>query len=59
MSRFAAWLYAKLRPTNFGVTRLAEKNHVMGAMLWYHRAESGGNSEVALAYQTLIAENFA
>lgn len=47
-SRLAAKIYAKYRPSNFG--NVGTGIHpVIGAMVWYHRAESGGNPEIAQA----------
>jgi len=59
VARFAAWLYAKCRPTNYGVTQLGETNNIQGAMSYYHRAAAGGNPEIAEMYRTLIKEFLA
>jgi hypothetical protein len=56
MSKFAAFVYKKYRPTNYGVTMLGETSNVQGAMTWYHRSESGGNPEIAEMYRNLIKE---
>lgn len=60
MSRFASYLYGKLRPWNFGCFGTARHSEeygelknadmyhpVYGALRWYHREESGGNPEIA------------
>lgn len=47
LSMLAYWLMFKVMPTNYGVTKLGAKDPVRGSLMWYHRAESGGNPEVA------------
>jgi hypothetical protein len=51
-------LYAAFRPENNGTYHLNESNSVMAALAWYHRAESGGNPELAEAYRPLIMNYF-
>lgn len=58
VSRLAAYLYKRFRPTNLGVTKLDEKNHIQGAMAWYHRADNGGNPEIAEMFRPIIEEHF-
>jgi hypothetical protein len=52
-------IYATLRPINYGNTKLGESNPVMGALAWYHRAEAGGNEEIAELYRPLVEEYFS
>ena len=58
-----SWLnrqvYAMTRPLNYGNTKLGESNRVMGALVWYHRREAGGNEEIAELYRPLIEEYFS
>lgn len=58
-----SWLnrqvYAYTRRPNYGNTVLGERNPVMGALAWYHRAEAGGNPEMAELYRPLINEYFS
>lgn len=60
ISELNRYLYASLRPENLGNTLLGEKNHVMGALRWYHRSEYGGhgNPEIAEVYRPLIEKYF-
>ncbi len=52
-------IYAWLRAPNSGDTVLGEPNHVMGALAWYHRADAGGNPELAELYRPLIEKYFS
>lgn len=52
-------IYAWTRSVNNGNTILGERNPVMGALSWYHRAEAGGNPEMAELYRPLIEEYFS
>jgi hypothetical protein len=52
-SMLAAFAFAKLRPANYGGTPA-----VIGALRWYHRAESGGNPEVAERWEPICKEMF-
>lgn len=52
-------IYSWTRPKNFGNTVMGEANPVMGSLVWYHRAEEGGNPEIAELYRPLIATYFA
>lgn len=58
-----AWLdrliYSLTREENFGNTILGETNSVMGALAWYHRAEAGGNPEMAELYRPLVQKYFS
>ena len=59
LSRLACKIYAKYRPWNYGCkldNPFFTYHPVVGAMLWYHRAASGGNPEVAEAIIPLIQE---
>ena len=51
-------LYAKTRRPNFGNTVKGEKNPVMGALVWYHRTESGGNPCIAEIYRPIVERYF-
>lgn len=64
ISRFAKWIYFKLRPKNFG-TPYAEAHeipralnpktrHVRGALLFYYRSDSGNNPEIADLWQRVV-----
>ena len=57
-----SWLnrkyYSLTRAENFGNIKLGEKNRVMGALAWYHRAEAGGNPQMAELYRPLIEKYF-
>jgi hypothetical protein len=50
--------YAITRPLNYGNVKMNEKNNVMGALVWYHREESGGNPEIAEAYREIVEKYF-
>lgn len=52
-------IYALTRAQNYGNTILGESNPVMGALVWYHRPEAGGNPELAELYRPLIEEYFS
>ncbi len=58
-----AWLnrqlYALSRANNYGNSELGESNPVMGALVWYHRPESGGNPDLAELYRPLIEVYFS
>lgn len=60
-SSIGRWAYTKTRPVNNGCKALGgtETNTVMGALVWYHRAASGGNPEIAEAYRSYIMKWFA
>jgi len=60
ISELNRYLYSVLRPINYGNTKLGERNHVMGALRWYHRSEFGGegNPEIAEIYRPLIEKYF-
>jgi len=60
ISEFNRYLYSITRPKNYGNTLLGEKNHVMGALRWYHRSEYEGeaNPEIAELYRPLIEKYF-
>jgi hypothetical protein len=58
ISKLAAKLYRRFRPTNYGVTNLGEKNTIMGSFIWYHRAETQGNPELAEMFRPLILKYF-
>jgi hypothetical protein len=59
ISWFNRQVYALTRPVNLGNTILGESNNVMGALAWYHRAEGGGNPEIAELYRPIIEEYFS
>lgn len=46
-SKEALRYYLKNRPKNFGTEQLGISDPVIGAFMWYHRAASGGNIEIA------------
>jgi hypothetical protein len=52
-------LYAITRRQNLGNTVMGETNPVMGALVWYHRAEAGGNPEMAELYRPLVEQYFS
>lgn len=73
LSMLAVKIYAKLRPWNYGcreetvvvkdkatmmVTNNSRYKPVYGALRWYHRAESGGNPEVAEVFAPLCKRYF-
>lgn len=50
-------LYRRIRPINFGCVMIhpGEYHHpVYGALWWYHRADNGGNPEIAELYRPII-----
>lgn len=59
-SALSRYLYSVTRAENLGNTLLGEKNHVMGALRWYHRSEYGGhgNPEIAEVYRPLVEKYF-
>lgn len=58
VARFARFVYRRFRPRNLGNTIGGEECPIMGALVHYHRAEAGGNPEVAEAYRPLIKKYF-
>lgn len=63
-------LYALIRPKNYGCAGVTdvlysesynynETNAIMGALVWYHRKESGGNPEIAEIYRPIIEKYFS
>jgi hypothetical protein len=60
LSELNRYLYSISREENFGNILLGEKNHVMGALRWYHRSEYGGegNPELAELYRPLVEKYF-
>ncbi|MBX3021183.1 MAG: hypothetical protein KF799_05845 [Bdellovibrionales bacterium] len=52
-------IYAWTRSPNNGNLILGERNPVMGALVWYHRTEAGGNPEMAELYRPLVEEYFS
>lgn len=52
-------LYALTRQANNGNYLLGEDNHVMGALVWYHRRQNRGNPEMAELYRPLIMQYFS
>ncbi len=52
-------IYSLFRPLNYGNTQMGEANPVMGALVWYHRAEDRGNPEIAELYRPLVREYFS
>ena len=59
MSWLSRQLYAWSRTPNNGNTIMGERNPVMGALTWYHRAEAGGNPELAELYRPMVEEYFS
>lgn len=59
LSSLGRKLYALTRKKNNGNIIKGEKNAVMGALVWYHRAESNGNPEIAEAYRPIVEEYFS
>ncbi len=62
---FAVWIFAKLRPWNHGCVGRAEEafplysyKPVYGALRWYHRAEAGGNPEIAEMWKPICERYF-
>lgn len=53
---YAANLVRERKPTNYGNTLLdnPEDSPLMGALSWYHRADSGGNPEIGEVYRPLV-----
>lgn len=58
LSKLACRLYAWLRPTNYGVTKLGSPNNIQGALDWYNRPESGGNPEIAQLWAPVVKRIF-
>lgn len=59
LSWLAAKLYAKLRPYNHGCYEAIDQGYVehspvYGALRWYHRAEAGGNPEIAELWRPVV-----
>jgi len=58
-----SWLhrqfYGLTRRANYGNYFLGERNHVMGALVWYHRPQNRGNPEMAELYRPVIEEYFS
>ncbi len=53
ISWLARKLYKWFRRENLGNTQLGEKNHIMGALMWYHRGPDG-NPELAEIARQLV-----
>jgi hypothetical protein len=60
ISWLSRYIYSVSRPTNLGVSVMKEENPVMGALVWYHRADAGidGNPEMAEVYRPLVEKYF-
>lgn len=71
LSWLAVRLFAKLRPWNYGCAELVKEDAetrvaflpdtyrpVYGALRWYHRAEAGGNPEVAELWKPIVERWF-
>lgn len=73
MPTIGSWLgrkvYRQVRPKNYGCSGITnvlhpesydynEINPIMGALVWYHRKESGGNPDIAEAYRPIIEKYF-
>ncbi len=60
LSWLARKIYAKLRPWNYGCHDETWEDHhpVYGALRWYHRAESGGNPEIAELWKPICERYF-
>lgn len=52
-------IYSITRRQNLGNTEKGEANPVMGALVWYHRTEAGGNPEMAELYRPLVEQYFS
>lgn len=50
-SWLARKIFKRFRPENYGNTQLGEKDHVMGALMWYHRTD---NPEIAELSRKLV-----
>lgn len=55
-AKLALEYYFHSRPTNYGVTKLGAPDNVSGALMWYFRADAGGNPEIAQEWLPIIAE---
>ena len=57
LSRFACYLYNKMRKTNYGCI-LYNTHPILGALYWYHRPEwpSYGNPEIAQLWAPLVSK---
>jgi hypothetical protein len=54
LAMYAANMVCKKKPENYGNTKLGEKSPIMGALLWYHRADSGGSPIIGEVYRPLV-----
>jgi hypothetical protein len=73
-SILSCWIFGKFRPWNLGCSEtirveltdkgrpnlISNRKHrpVYGALLWYHRAESGGNPEIAWMWKPIVDKFF-
>jgi hypothetical protein len=58
LSWLACKIFAKYCPETYGTIKLGEPNRVQGALAWYHRAESGGNPEIAEMWKPICRRYF-
>lgn len=66
LSWLAVKLYSKFRPWNYGCIGLDRNGYkhyniykpVYGALRWYHRAENGGNPEIAELWRPIVDKYF-
>jgi hypothetical protein len=56
LSWVARKLYRNFRAPSVGSSHFGESCPVQGALLWYHRTESGGNPLIAEAYRPLVRD---
>lgn len=54
-SWMARKIYKKFRPRNEGNFQKSEPHAPQGALVWYHRAENGGNPLIAETYRHVIS----
>jgi hypothetical protein len=54
LAMYAANMVCKKKPENYGNTKLGEKSPIMGALMWYHRADSGGSPIIGEVYRPLV-----
>lgn len=58
VSWLARKLYSRFRPWNYGNVYKVETNHIMGAIAWKHRPESGGNTAMIELWRPIVMKYF-
>lgn len=60
ISKLSRFIYRKFRPKSHGLVAVEPKGHlVKAALMWYNRAESGGNPELLHPFNEILDSEFS